>query len=649
MPASFAFPDQDRSDAEKGIWLPWQPSEAMRQGRGFTVALLVGRLRPGATERQANAELSTIAANIKRQSPSDARDLQFALLPYQEMVTGAIRPVFLALTAALGLVLLIACANVANLQLSRCLARDQELAIRTALGAPKWRLLRELVAEGAVLSILGALVGLAIAFAILQAVHALPPDMIPRAGEIHLRLTILLALALLAALVTVLSSITPALFALGAEPQSVLRGAGRGMSARAARSRMAAFIVVGEVALAAVLLVACSLLFRTLYNLEHKWLGFQVENLVTFRATPPSSAGYLSGATEPKPGEQSVATHVYSPILDELRKLPGVDQAALTSSIPFDGVDMHTSFSLNGHENRTQEEKNTYHAMIRVMSGDYMQALHTPMVRGRAISNDDTGTQQFVAVVNQAFARRFLKGDPIGQKIELGGKEIGMEKPYTILGITADAVQKSTASPAEPELMLPYLQIPERSLFYPILISSATNYLLRTHGQADLATAVHSVFKKVAPGFAIDNLQTMRKTVDSANFNHRLGFYLIGSFAGVAILMVMVGLYGILAQFVNQRRQEIGVRMALGASGESILALILRQGSVLIGTGLIIGLAGSLAASKLIASFLYDVQPMDIESHAGAAAALLVVGLLAALVPARRASVIEPMEALRAE
>jgi len=271
------------------------------------------------------------------------------------------------------------------------------------------------------------------------------------------------------------------------------------------------------------------------------------------------------------------------------------------------------------------------------------------MARGRAISSDDTENQQFVAVVNQAFARRCLKGDPIGQKIELGGKEIGMEKPYTVVGVTVDAAQKNTAAPAEPELMLPYRQIPQQSLFYPIVVSSATNFLIETHGQADFSTAVHGVFKKIAPGFAIDDLRTMQKTVDRANFNHRLGFYLIGSFAGVAVLMVMVGLYGVLAQFVNQRRQEIGVRMALGASGESILRLILRQGSLLIGIGLIIGLAVSLGASRMIASFLYGVQPMDIGSYVGAAAALLAVGLLAALIPARRASVIEPMEALRTE
>ncbi len=370
---------------------------------------------------------------------------------------------------------------------------------------------------------------------------------------------------------------------------------------------------------------------------------------MTFRATPSNSAGYLSGAAPSEPGQSSIATRIYTPIVDSLRALPGVKAAALSSSIPFDGIDMHSSFTLNGHDNMTPEEKESNHTLLRAMSGDYMRAMGTPMVRGRAISNDDTETAPFVADVNEAFARRFLKGDPIGQRLGLGGKDTGMVRPYTIIGVIADATQKNTAAPADPELMLPYRQIPQQSLFYPILVSSGVAYLVRMRGESDIAGAVHKVFQKIAPGFAIDSFQTMQKTVARANFNHRLGFYLIGSFAGVAILMVILGLYGILAQFVNQRKQEIGVRLALGASGESIMAMILRQGSVLIVIGLIIGLGASLGASRLIASFLYEVHPMDIESYAGAAVALLAVGLLAALVPARRASVIEPMEALRAE
>lgn len=647
MAADFAFPEDQRSDATKGIWLPSQPSPDMR-GRGFDLYALVGRLRSGRGQGEARAELATIAANLRRQFPEDARQLNFAMRPYRDTITGAVRPAFLALSAALGLVLLIACANVANLQLSRCLARQQQLALRAALGAPGWRLMRELLVEGAILSVLGSLAGLGIGIAILQGVRALPSDLIPRANQIELHIGVIAALAVLAAIATLLSSLIPALFAMKAEPQSVLRGAGRGVSAGPVRSRMAGWVVAGEVAIAMVLLIACSLLFRTLYNLQHKPLGFDAENLITFTATPPNSAGYLSGLQPSNSTKASVATQVYEPILERLRKLPGVEDAALTSSLTFDGVDMRTSFELNG-EKETEEEKQARHAEIRVMSGDYMRVVRTPMVRGRAISDDDTGSRPYAVVVNQTFAHQFLKGDPLGQHMMLGGKDTGMIAPYTIVGVAMDAVQKKVGAPPMPELMLSYKQIPEKSIFYPLLLASATKYTLRTVGGRELGAAIHHVFEQMAPGFAIDDLQMMQKSVEASIFNQRLAFYLIGSFAGVAVSMVIIGLYGVLSQLVSQRRQEIGIRMAVGASSEAILALILRQGSVLITAGLVVGIVGAMVASNLISSFLYGVSAADVWSYMTAAVGLLAIAFVAALIPARRAAAIEPLEALRTE
>jgi predicted permease len=412
---------------------------------------------------------------------------------------------------------------------------------------------------------------------------------------------------------------------------------------------MAGWVVAGEVAIAMVLLIACSLLFRTLYNVQHKPLGFDAGNLITFTATPPNSAGYLSGGQPGTSAKTSIATQVYEPILNRLRRLPGVQDAALTSSLPFDGVDMRTSFELNGAK-ETEEEKQARHAEIRVMSGDYMRVVRTPMVRGRAISDTDTGSHPYVAVVNQTFAREFLKGtDPIGQHIALGGKDTGMITPYTVIGVAADAVQKKVGAPPMPELMLSYQQIPQKSLFYPLLVASATKYTLRTAHHQELATPIHNVFRQMAPGFAIDDLQTMQQSVNASIFNQRLAFYLIGSFAGIAVLMVIIGLYGVLSQLVSQRRQEIGIRMAVGASREAILALILRQGSVLVTAGLIIGIVAALAASNLISSFLYGVSAADVWSYLAASAGLLAIAFAAALIPARRAAAVEPLEALRAE
>ncbi len=413
MPATFRFPDEAGADAGKGIWLPSQPTPEMLKGRGFTMYYVVGRLRPGVKIAQARAELSTITKQIKRLDPENTATLHFVLRPYRDTVTSSVRPVFLALTVALILVLLIACVNVANLQLGRCLARYQELAVRVALGAAKSRLIRQLLVEGGTLSALGALAGLGLALMILRPLAALPEDMIPRANEIHLRIAVIGALAGFATLATLLSSLIPALFAMHAEPQVALRGAGRGVSQQAAYSRIGRLLVMGEVAIAAILLVAGSLLFRTLYNLEHKALGFDTANLVTFSATPSTSAGYLTGEVHPGSAQASISTRVYGPLLEQLRALPGVKQAALASSIPFDGVDMRTSFELNGKKNTTLEQKERRHARIRVMSGGYMEAMRTPILRGRAISDDDIEDRPYVAVVNRLFHPRVL---PAGRR-----------------------------------------------------------------------------------------------------------------------------------------------------------------------------------------------------------------------------------------
>ncbi len=648
MPARFTFPELAGTQALKGIWLASRLTPEIR-GRGFTLYQSVGRLRPRATLSQARAELTTIAADIRKQQSKDAVGLRFNLKPYREMLTASVGPVFWTLAAALGLVLLIACANVANLQLSRCLARQQEFAVRVALGASRAKLVRGLLAESALLSAAGALVGLQLALGILQLLKLMPEDLIPRANEIQMRWDVMAVLVVFALFATVLSSVIPALFAMRIEPQAALRGAGRGVSQKAGSTRMAGWLVMGEVAIATVLLVGCSLLFHTLYNLEHKALGFRTDSVITFQATPPTSGGYL-GSRAPASGPRVMGREVYEPLLQKLRTVPGVEQAALASSIPFDDVDFSTSFTLNGQEARTPEERKAQHTAIRVMSGGYLQAMAMPLERGRGISDDDIETRPYAALINETFAREFFKGkDPLGQRIELGGKDTGMLKPYSVVGVMRDAVQKSIAEKPTPELVLSYRQIPEQSLFYPLLVNAATNFIVQTSGNSNLAGTIRRVFQRAAPGFAIDNLQTMQKTVDAANFNERLSFYLIGGFAGVAVVMVMVGLYGVLSQLVGQRRQEIGVRLALGATGGSILGMVLRQGSLLIAAGLVVGMVLALATGRAIGSFLFEVKPTDARSYAASAALLAVIGLLAALVPARRAAGIEPVEALRAE
>jgi putative ABC transport system permease protein len=652
MPPDFRFPDSQMYTATEAVWLPLQPNKEMQTGRGLNFLNILGRLKRGVSIDQARADLTATAKSIERDFPKDANGLRFNAVPYQSVVTYGVRPVFVGMVAALALVLLIACVNVANLQLARCLTRQQEFAVRTALGADRWRLIRQLLVEGGLLSVLGSGVGLGLAAIILWSLRKLPEGKMPRAADIHLHFSVLAMLALVAIVVTLLSSLLPVLLAWRIQPESALRGQSRSLTPNAARSRLAGWLVSGEVALAAVLLVATGLLFHTLYNLEHEQLGFATEHVITFTATPSDSLGYLAfqksitnpGANAPA---SSIATRVYQPLLDRLRHLPGVREAALASSTPLDDVNFNTSFEVIGRP-KVEGTRNERSTLIRALSGDFPNAIGTPIVQGRAISDDDTASAPFVAVINQALADKYFHGvNPLGEQLDLGGKETGMLKPYTIVGVLQNNIRHNLTESPKPELSLSYQQVPSDSLFYAILLASATQYVLHTRGNVDLTQSIHHVVQETAPGFAVDDLQTMDAAVEKATGNQRLGVYLIGSFAGLAVVMVVAGLYGVLSQVVSQREQEVGIRIALGATRESILALFLRQSWSLIAFGTGAGLIVSLGATRLVRSFLFNVPAMDPWSYLAAALGLAAVGTLAALIPARRASMVEPMVALR--
>ncbi len=653
MSPDFHFPDTEMYSSTEAVWLPFQPTKEMLTERGYNFLTLIGRLKRGVTLDQARADLDTTAKSIAKDDPKEAKDLRLTAISFQSAVTHAARPVFLGLLAALALVLLIACANVANLQLARCLARQQEFAVRTALGADRWRLIRQLLVEGGLLSVLGSAVGLTLSAFILWSLHKLPEGIMPRASEIHLRFSVMAMLAVIAIAVTLLSSLLPVLLAWRVQPETALRAQSRASTPHAARSRMAGWLVSGEVAIAAILLVATGLLFHTLYNLEHQRLGFETQHVITFTATPPDSGGYLAfqssiGNFAAGPAATSIANTIYQPLLDRLRHLPGMRVAALASSTPLDGVDIHTSFDVVGQpKSDSAKERN---AKIRVMSGDYSGAIGTPVVKGRAISDDDTASAPFVAVINQALADKYFRNvNPIGQQLDLGGKDTGMLKPYTVVGVLENNIRRNLTEVTQPELTLSYQQIPRDSLFYSFVLASATQFILHTSGDVDLTQTIHRVIRETAPGFAVDDLKSMESALEEATGNQRLGVYLIGSFAALAALMVMAGLYGVLSQLVNQRQQEVGIRIALGATRESILALFLRQSWRLIALGIAGGLVASVLATRLVQSFLFKVPTLDPLSYIAAALGLAVVGTLAALIPARRASRVEPMVALRNE
>jgi putative ABC transport system permease protein len=646
MPASFHFPDSMGPDIGKGIWLPLQPSGEMLTGRGYNFFNIVGELKAGVTLIQGQQELDAIMQRIHQIDPKETEGLAFKASLYQQLLTGDVRPVFLALLGALALVLLIACANVANLLIARCLGRKQEFAVRAALGASRARLIGQLLSEGALLSLLGCIFGFMLAHLALLGVHKLPSGTIPRADTIGLHWTVLLILAAIATLTTVLSSLLPAVIVARSDPQPALQAASRGIGARSVSGRLSGWLVAGEVALSTLLLVGTGLLFHTLWNLQHTHLGFDTDRITTFTAMPSDAAGFsnMSVSTDTEHAPLSIASTIYEPSLERMRQTPGVRYAALSTAPPLSGINIGSSFDIVGHPTPSRHHPNTD---VTATSEDFALAMNTPVLQGRMISADDTAATTPVAVVNEAFAKKYFEGkNPLQQQIDLGGKDTGMLKPLTIVGVIEDQVGQ-VGSSAGPVLYLPYRQIPSTSLFYQALLQTVVTFVVKTRSDMPVAPEMHSIFQQTAPGYALDNFQTMQEAVDKNTFSQRLGLYLTGSFAGLAVIMVIAGLYGVLAQLVSYRRREIGVRMALGATRESIAKMVLRQGGMLIGIGLVAGLVLASFAGQIVKSFLYNVKPIDIATYCGVALLLLIVGSIASVIPAHTASTIEPMEALR--
>ena len=647
LPKTFHFPESMDPSESGGVWLPLQPTAEMLHDRGYSFFEMVGMLQPGVSAEQAQQELNSITTRINAANADERVALR--VYPYQLLLTGPVRPVLLALLAALALVLLIACANVSNLLIARCLGRQQEFAVRAALGAGRRRLIAQMLGEGMLLSLMGCIAGVLIAWIAIFAVQKLPDGTMPRGEPITLHWTVLLILAVIATLTTVLSSLLPGLLVARANPQAALQQASRGVGTRSFGRGVSNLLVAVEVSLSTLLLIGTGLLFRTLWNLEQSNLGFDTAHVTRFSAIPADAGGFSQMAVSQDLAHApvSVANTTYQLVLDQMRRAPGVESAALITAPPLGGMNIGSSFEVMGRAKGTRGEYNT---RVTAVSGDYARTMGTPMRQGRVIEDSDMASTPFVAVINETFAKKYFAGEsPLGRQINLGGKDTGMLQPYSIVGVLADQVDSSVGGAVQPFILLPEKQVPTTSLFYQALLRSMVNFVVKTRGNVPVAAEMKSIFSEYAPHYALNDFETMQQAVEKDTFNQRLGLYLVSSFAGLAVIMVIAGLYGVLSQLVSYRKREIGVRMALGATRGSVAQLILRQGSKLVGAGLVIGLVLSFVTGGVIKSFLYEVKPIDGWTYAGAALSLTIVGLIAALLPARRAASIEPMQALREE
>ena len=425
MPQHLHFPEELGPDLEKGVWLPLQPSAEMLKDRGYNFFNIVGQLRAGSTVQQAQQELNVIAVNIPRDRPD--RVITFHVTAYHELLTGPIRPVLYALFAALGLVLLIACANVSNLLIARCLGRQQEFAVRTALGAQRMRLVRQMLSEGLLLSLLGCGAGLFLAQLAMTGIRKLPARTIPRADLITIHWSIVFVLAAVAMLTTLLSSLLPALLVARVHPQAALQAASRGVGSRTIGGKLSSGLVAAEVAFSTLLLVGTGLLFHTLWNLQQSRLGFETARVTTFTAMPADSTGFSNMAVseDAANAQASIAALIYQPLLERIRHVPGVESAALATAPPLADMDMSSDFEIVGQP----RDSSVAVARVTAVSGDYARTLGTPVARGRMISDDDVARAPFVIVINETLARKYFAGkDPIGKQIDLGGKDTGHDQ-----------------------------------------------------------------------------------------------------------------------------------------------------------------------------------------------------------------------------
>jgi putative ABC transport system permease protein len=625
MPPTFQLP----MGAE--LWAPKVISadERARRGGGYWLAL--GRLKPGVTPVSAAEELGRIARRLGREHPRTNADVDLLLVPLPEQLLGRARPALLLLLGASGVLLLITCANVANLTLARAMHRGRELAVRSALGAGRGRVVRLLAAEGAVLAALGGTCGVGLAWAGVRAIRAMAPADLPRAEDIGLDARVLAFAVGVTVATACLFTVVPALRgtggARGGGLAEAIKAGGRSTPTRA-RHRTRRSLVVVEVALSLVLLVGAGLLVRSFVSLLRVDRGFRTDHVlaVTVQAwqwypTPPQRAAFARAAVA------------------RLGALPGVRAAGVTSSLPLaEGIGQdETGFTVEGRPQPTGAEIPRTH--VTVASPGYFDALGITLRRGRGFTDADDGRAAPVVLVTEALARRHFPGeDAVGRRIVVGIGRVAPAVAREIVGVVADVRQTGLAADPGPGVFLPHGQAP----------TGALTFTLRTVGDPALLTAAAKRELWALNGaMPIAGATTLDQLLSSAVRERRFHLALLGGFAAVALLLAAVGLYGVLSHGIRERRHEFGVRVALGARRADLTALVLREGALLVGVGAAIGCGLALAGTGLLRAMLFRVSPFDPLTFGAVTALVVLVAAGASLVPARRAAGADALPALR--
>lgn len=613
MPASLDFPK------DVDLWYPIPMQAASLQRRNARMLFAIGRLRDGVSQSQAQNDLNSVALHLQEQFPAIDKGWSLHIRTMQEAIVGSSRPILVVLFGAVGFVLLIACVNVSNLLLARYGARQHEISIRTALGAGRFRMLSQFMAESLLLAVISGAVALLLAYFGIELLRSFGPASLPRLREVRLDNHVLGFTAAISMLTTLLFGLAPAWFATSSMSAAALReGARAGTSCH--RHSLGRALVVAETAMSICLLTGAGLLIVSLYRTLHTSPGFQVKNLVSTEIMLPKSA------------DAEHRRQIIDQTLRAVRVLPGVEAAGAISEMPIHNETNDTTFDIAEHPSSNPQDR--YDEDFRRVTPGYFQAMHIPLMRGRLITDSDMISSAPVAVIDEPFARRYFHGeDPVG-------KHIRLQEPIEIVGVVGGVRNHSLRMEPQPTIYLPFAQ------------QQSDNLHLVVRSSADPAALSESVQQTVAsadPDAALSGFETMQQFIDSSLSDAFFDTLLLGLFAALALVLAMAGVYGVFSHIVTAQTREIGIRMALGAQRGQILNRVLVRGLALAAFGATLGLAAAFFLTNVLASQLYEINARNPFIFVSSTAILICVAILACSVPARRAMKVDPMVALRHE
>jgi len=624
MPAQFQFPSTDSQ-----VWVPIAFTQEDAANRNRHYLQVVARLKSGVSLAQAQSEMNTVAARLQQQYPQSNTDLGAAVQSLHEYLVGDIKPALLILLGAVGLVLLIACANVANLLLARAAVRQKEIAVRVALGARRARLIRQFLTESVLLSTLGGLVGLAIAYVGLVLLKAFIPENISQAREISMDLKVLGFTFLVSVATGLIFGLAPAVQAARFNQIDTLKEGGRDAATGGGGKRLRSVLVTAEVAISLVLLIGAGLLINSFLRLRNVDPGFRAENLLTMKIVLPDT----------KYERRAQRSAFYTDLIQRVQSLAGVKSVAVTTNLPLYRQGNSISIGIEGQPDPPPGQERI--VVTRIISPRYFETMSIPVLRGRELSEQDTDKTPRVVVVSETMARRYWPGeDVVGKRISVG-KITKPEDWLQVIGVVKDVRQFELTADPKPQMYLPYRQFG----FF-----DARDLVVKTDvDPASLAATVRKAVWEIDKDQPVSNIQTMENILADSIARQRFSMLLLAIFAAVALVLAGVGIYGVMSYSVAQRTREIGIRMALGAQTGAVLKLAVGYGMKLVLAGLVIGLIAAFALTRVMATLLFGVTATDPATFTLISLLLIAVAVVASYVPARRATKVNPIIALRYE